>query len=197
MIQRVMALMLFILISPVLAILYILVKLDSPGPFVFRQLRLGKNKEPFWLYKVRTMKVGAQLEQAKLWGKNEADGPVFKIKNDPRFTKLGKIVSKIGVDETLQLINIVKGEMAFVGPRPLPATECEKIAEKYKSRFKVLPGITSLWVIRGTQHHDFDKWMRDDLEYVNNHSLKLDLEIVSKSFVLLLLMIWRQARQKN
>ena len=197
MIQRLIAFILFILISPILTILYIWVKLDSVGPFVFRQLRLGKDKKPFWLYKIRTMKVDAEKLMASLMPKNEADGPVFKIKNDPRFTKTGRTISHMGLDETLQLINIVKGQMSFVGPRPLPIKEAKRIPTKYAARFTILPGITSLWVVHGTQHHNFDQWMSDDLKYVNNRSFLLDLEIISKSILLLLLMIWRQIRIKN
>lgn len=189
MIQRLSALLLLGLISPILAILYIWVKLDSKGPFVFKQLRLGKNKQPFWLYKIRTMKVGSQTKQSKLRTLNQADGPVFKIHNDPRYTKAGKIISHTGLDELLQLINIIKGEMAFVGPRPLPENEANAIPKKYQQRFNVLPGITSLWVINGAQHQNFDRWMRDDLEYVKNQNLLLDLKIIMKSAAMLLLLI--------
>lgn len=189
MIQRLSALLLLGLISPALAILYVWVKLDSKGPFVFKQLRLGKDKKPFWLYKIRTMKVGSQIKQSKLRSLNQADGPVFKIHNDPRYTKAGKIISHTGLDELLQLINIIKGEMAFVGPRPLPENEANAIQKKYQQRFNVLPGITSLWVINGAQHQNFDRWMRDDLEYVKNQNLLLDLKIMFKSAAMLLLLI--------
>jgi len=194
MIQRLVAVMMLGVFSPGLLVLYILVKLDSEGPFLFRQKRLGKDKKPFWLYKIRTMKVGADKEQTKLRGKNEADGPVFKIKNDPRYTQIGRFISHTGLDELLQLVNIIKGEMAFVGPRPLPKNEADKIKKKYQPRFSILPGITSLWVVGGAQHQDFDKWMKDDLEYVNNRSLLLDLKILRQSAVMLVLMLCRQMK---
>jgi len=192
MIQRLLALVLLVFLSPAMGLLYVLVKLDSKGPFVFRQKRLGENKRPFSLYKIRTMKVGSQKEQNKLRSFNQADGPVFKIYDDPRFTRAGRLISHTGLDELLQLINIIKGEMAFVGPRPLPKKEADKIAKKYQRRFMVLPGITSLWVVRGAQHQDFASWMKDDLEYINNKSLKLDLVIIIKSIKMLILMLWRQ-----
>ncbi len=192
MIQRLLALVLLVFLSPAMGLLYVLVKLDSKGPFVFRQKRLGENKRPFSLYKIRTMKVGSQKEQNKLRSFNQADGPVFKIYDDPRFTRAGQFISHTGLDELLQLINIIKGEMAFVGPRPLPKKEADKIAKKYHRRFLVLPGITSLWVVRGAQHQDFASWMKDDLEYINNKSLKLDLVIIIKSIKMLILMLWRQ-----
>jgi lipopolysaccharide/colanic/teichoic acid biosynthesis glycosyltransferase len=192
MIQRLLALVLLVFLSPAMGLLYVLVKLDSKGPFVFRQKRLGENKRPFSLYKIRTMKVGSQKEQNKLRSFNQADGPVFKIHDDPRFTRAGRLISHTGLDELLQLVNIIKGEMAFVGPRPLPKKEADKIAKKYHRRFLVLPGITSLWVVRGAQHQDFASWMKDDLEYINNKSLKLDLVIIIKSIKMLILMLWRQ-----
>ena len=189
MIQRLLALLILVCLSPLLAVLYIWVKLDSKGAFVFKQLRLGRNKQPFWLYKIRTMRAGADKEQTKLQKQNQADGPVFKIHHDPRYTQAGRFISHSGLDELLQLINIIKGEMAFVGPRPLPENEAKKISSKYQGRFKVLPGISSLWVIRGAQHQNFSKWMRDDLEYVKNKSLILDFKIIFKSLAMLLLLI--------
>jgi len=197
MLQRMGALVMLILLTPFLAVLCVLVKLDSKGKFLFRQKRLGKDQQPFWLYKIRTMRKGAEKEQARLKNKNEADGPVFKIRADPRYTHLGQGISHTGLDEIPQLINIIKGEMAFVGPRPLPENESRKIPEKYHSRFRVLPGITSLWVVRGAQHQDFERWMSDDLEYVRQQSIWLDLQILGKSAVMLILMLWRQIVAKH
>lgn len=115
---------------------------------------------------------------------NEASRPVFKIKNDPRYTRVGKVISHLGLDELPQLLNIIKGEMVFVGPRPLPTDEAEKIPEKYKDRFLVLPGITSLWVIKGGHSLTFDEWMELDLYYVAHRSLWLDCYIVLQTFLL-------------
>lgn len=194
MVQRLLALISLILTSPLLIIFFLWVKHDSKGPFVFKQLRLGKDKQPFWLYKIRTMKLNADKEQDQLKKQNEASGPVFKIKNDPRFTRAGRLISHTGLDEILQLVNILKGEMAFVGPRPLPVVEAKAISPKYKKRFRVLPGITSLWVIRGAQHQDFNRWMKDDLEYIKKRSILFDLKIILKSIQMLILMSWRQIK---
>lgn len=197
MIQRLIALLVLICLSPILGITYLLVKFDSEGPFVFKQLRAGINKKSFWMYKIRTMKTGAETQQNKLREKNEADGPVFKIKKDPRFTRVGKVISHLGLDESLQLINIIKGEMAFVGPRPLPVLEARAVPKKFQPRFSVLPGITSLWVVKGAQHQNFHKWMADDLNYLKTKSLKTDLTIISKSIIMLLLIAWKQLKTKK
>ena len=176
--ERLLALIILFLSLPLLGLLFFLVKLTSKGPFIFRQKRAGKDKKPFYIFKIRTMVENAESLKPKIYHLNEADGPVFKIREDPRYTKLGKFLAKTGLDELPQLLNIVKGEMAFVGPRPLPIDEAEKIPKKYQKRFSVLPGITSLWVVRGAYHHNFEKWMRDDLEYVEKKNFWLDIKIV-------------------
>ena len=112
---------------------------------------------------------------------NESDGPTFKIDNDPRYTKIGKFLSHTALDEIPQLINIIKGEMSFVGPRPLPIGEAKKISKKYEKRFSVLPGMTSLWVVRGTDHSSFAKWMQLDLEYIKRKNWQYDLQILIKT----------------
>ena len=114
---------------------------------------------------------------------NEADGPVFKIKNDPRYTKIGKIISRLGLDELPQLINIIKGEMRFIGPRPLPVKEARQILPKYEKRFSVLPGITSLWVVTGGHSLSFKEWMELDIFYVKHKSLILDIVIITRTVV--------------
>ncbi len=149
----------------------------SQGPFIFEQKRAGKNKKPFTLYKIRTMVVNAENIKSKISNLNEADGPVFKIKNDPRYTKIGKFLSHTGLDEIPQLINVIKGEMDFVGPRPLPVDEANKVPKKYERRFSILPGITSLWIIRGAHNLTFDQWMKLDMEYVVKKSISYDSEI--------------------
>ena len=127
----------------------------------------------------------AENQKSKVQNLNEADGPVFKIHDDPRYTKFGRFLAHSGLDELPQLINIVKGEMSFVGPRPLPVAEAKKVPKKYEPRFSVLPGMSSLWVIKGTDHSSFDRWMELDLEYVKNRSFWYDFVIVIKTLLLL------------
>lgn len=181
---RVIAFFLLVLLSPIFFLLFVLVKLTSKGPFIFKQKRLGKDKKPFTIYKIRTMVENAEELKEKYRHLNEADGPVFKIYNDPRYTKIGKFLSHTALDELPQLVNIIKGDMSFVGPRPLPVEEAEKIPEKYSARFSVLPGITSPWVVEGAHRLTFDKWMKLDLEYVKKRSLWYDIKIMSRTILL-------------
>lgn len=144
------------------------------------------------MYKVRTMVVGAEKMKEALLARNEADGPVFKIRQDPRHTKVGRLLAHSGLDEIPQLVNIVKGEMAFVGPRPLPIEEAERVPQKYKLRFSVLPGITSSWVVKGSHVLTFKEWMAHDLQDVR------ELNLISRLSILLgtLLVIAREIYQK-
>ncbi|OGK13474.1 hypothetical protein A3C98_03205 [Candidatus Roizmanbacteria bacterium RIFCSPHIGHO2_02_FULL_37_15] len=193
--ERLIAFLLLILLSPILAFWFILVKLTSKGPFVFRQLRAGRNFKPFSLYKIRTMYENAEQQKDKVRYLNEADGPVFKIKDDPRFTPIGRILSRIGQDEILQLINVIRGEMSFVGPRPLPVAEAKKIEKKYQDRFSIKPGITSLWIIRGAHELTFVQWMESDLEYVRKKSVFLDFYIISVTLFLMFKWIINELQQ--
>ena len=173
-----------IFFSPLMALIAILIKLDSSGPAIFSQKRVGKNGKVFTFYKFRTMVVGAEKLKEKYRDLNEANGPVFKIRDDPRFTRIGKILARTGFDELPQLFNILRGEMSFVGPRPLPVEEERKIEPKYrKKRRLVKPGMTSLWVAEGAQHYSFAKWMESDLEYINSCSLKGDFQIIISTLV--------------
>src|SRR3989344_8917179 len=186
MFERIIALLLYILLLPVLFIFYMVIKLTSQGPFLFKQLRVGRNKTPFTIYKIRTMYAGAEKDQYKFQKINEASGPVFKIKNDPRFTKIGKWLAHTGLDELPQLLHIVKGEMAFVGPRPLFIDEAKKIPKKYEERFSVLPGITSPWVVKGSHKLTFDEWMKLDIEYVRKKDIAVDVKIALKTLAVIL-----------
>lgn len=183
------AVALFLLISslPLLFLAWVAIKIEDGGPFFFKQKRTGKDKKPFTVYKIRTMIEGAEKLKGKYLDLNEADEPVFKIYNDPRYTKVGKFIAHTGLDELPQLINIIKGEMAFVGPRPLPVGEAAKVPNKYEKRFSILPGITSLWVIKGSHQLSFDAWMRFDLEYIKERkSFLLDIKIVFLTLLLIL-----------
>lgn len=183
--QRSIALLVLIVSFPVFLIIYIGLKLEDGGPFFFVQKRVGKDGQVFEMYKIRTMVEGAEKLRKKYMALNEVDGPTFKIKDDPRFTRVGKVVSKIGIDELPQLINIIKGEMAFIGPRPLPVYEARQVPKKYSKRFSVLPGITSLWAVSGLHELSFDEWMQLDLKYVRKKNIALDLKIVFKTIFLI------------
>jgi len=176
-IQRLLALVILILVLPFFSLLWFLIKLEDGGPLFFKQERMGKGKKPFIMHKIRTMVVGAEKLKKKYLHLNEADGPVFKIRNDPRYTKIGKVLTRTGLDELPQLINVVRGEMALVGPRPLPWEEAIKVPKRYQKRFSVFPGITSSWVVKGSHELSFDEWMNLDLEYVKRRSSFFDAQI--------------------
>lgn len=178
---RFVAMILLILLCPLFAVLFILVRLSSKGPFIFKQNRVGKRGNIFTIYKIRTMINNADRLQSKYKHLNEAKGPAFKISNDPRFTTVGKLISRFSLDELPQLLNIIKGEMSFVGPRPLPTDETAAIPLKYKPRFNVKPGLTSPWVVEGHHNLTFNQWMELDISYVNNNSLFIDLLIIMQT----------------
>ena len=181
--ERIIALFLIILIFPFFIVLYLLVKLTSKGPFLFTQTRVGLDKKLFTLYKICTMVNNAEKLKKKYLHLNEVDGPVFKIRNDPRYTKFGKFLSHTGLDELPQLINILKGEMSFVGPRPLPPDEAAKLSVKYQRRFSILPGITSPWVVRGSHKLNFREWMDSDLGYIDHSKTFLNNLVISLNTV--------------
>ena len=176
-IQKLLALFLFIISFPLWVLLAILIPIDSKGTFIFKQRRWGRQKRPFIMYKFRTMVQGAEKLKKRYVHLNEANGPVFKIWEDPRFTRIGRILAHTGLDELPQLINIIKGEMVFVGPRPLPMPEAKAVPKKYDVRFSVFPGITSLWIVKGAHNLSFKRWMELDLEYITHRSFFLDLKI--------------------
>lgn len=190
--MRFLAIFLTIALLPVWVALYVLVRLTSPGTFFYKQKRIGKGKKVFTLYKIRTMVYNSEELKEKYLSQNEADGPVFKIKNDPRFTKVGKILAYLAIDELPQLINIIKGEMSFVGPRPLPVDEVQKIPNKYQERFSVLPGITSSWVVRGAHRMRFDEWMKLDLEYIRKQNFRDDIVILLKTIQLVFTLLFKK-----
>jgi exopolysaccharide biosynthesis polyprenyl glycosylphosphotransferase len=168
--------------APVFVIVALLIKLDSPGPVFFKQERVGLNKRRFQLFKFRTMIDGADKQQPMLERLNEACGPVFKIKDDPRITRIGKFLRRFSIDELPQLVNVVRGEMSLVGPRPLPVRDIDRIdAQWHKRRLSVKPGVTCLWQVNGRSDVSFDHWVRMDLEYIDNWSLGLDLKILIKT----------------
>jgi exopolysaccharide biosynthesis polyprenyl glycosylphosphotransferase len=170
---------LLLALAPIFGLVPLLIKLDSPGPVFFRQERVGLNKRRFRLLKFRTMTEGADQQQQMLEELNEATGPVFKIKDDPRITRLGRLLRRFSIDEFPQLINVFKGEMSLVGPRPLPVRDIRRIdTQWHKRRLSMKPGVTCLWQVNGRSDVDFERWVRMDLEYIDNWSLGLDLKIL-------------------
>jgi lipopolysaccharide/colanic/teichoic acid biosynthesis glycosyltransferase len=158
------------------------IKWSSPGPVFFTQERIGFNKRRFGMLKFRTMVNGAHKEQEKLEELNEADGPVFKIRNDPRVTPIGKFLRRFSIDELPQLINVLMGDMSLVGPRPLPVRDVERIdVASHKRRFSIKPGLTCLWQVNGRSDVGFEEWVRMDLQYIDQWSLGLDILILLKT----------------
>jgi exopolysaccharide biosynthesis polyprenyl glycosylphosphotransferase len=174
------ALLLLIISLPVLLVVGLIIKLTSPGPVLFRQQRSGLNGQPFTIYKFRTMVTNAEQLQHELAAMNEMSGPVFKVTNDPRVTRIGTFLRKSSLDEFPQLFNVLRGEMSLVGPRPLPVNEVKQFNDlAHRRRLSVKPGLTCLWQISGRNDvSDFRDWVRLDLEYIDNWSFWLDLKIL-------------------
>jgi exopolysaccharide biosynthesis polyprenyl glycosylphosphotransferase len=173
---------LLLLLAPFCGFVALLIKLDSPGPVLFKQERVGINKRRFQLFKFRTMVESAENQQQLLESRNEAAGPVFKIKHDPRITRIGKFLRRYSIDELPQLVNVLKGEMSLVGPRPLPVRDIERIeTQSHRRRLSMKPGVTCLWQVNGRSDIDFTNWVRMDLEYIDRWSLGLDMKILLKT----------------
>ena len=174
--------LLLITLAPLLIVVVLLIKWDSPGPVFFGQERVGFNKRRFRMLKFRTMVDGSDQQQRALEHLNEAQGPVFKIKNDPRVTRVGAFLRRFSIDELPQLVNVLRGEMSLVGPRPLPVRDVERIdVQWHKRRFSIKPGITCLWQVNGRSDIAFNDWVRMDLDYIDKWSLGLDLLILVKT----------------
>ncbi len=174
--------LLLVALSPLFAVVALLIKLDSRGPVFFVQDRVGLNKRRFRMFKFRTMVGDAEKLQRELESLNEADGPVFKIKNDPRVTRLGKFLRKASIDELPQLVNVLTGDMSLVGPRPLPLRDYHGFDQDWvRRRFSVRPGITCLWQVNGRSSVSFKEWMELDLHYIDHWSFWLDLKLLAKT----------------
>jgi exopolysaccharide biosynthesis polyprenyl glycosylphosphotransferase len=167
-----------ILLSPLLVLVAVLIKLTSPGPVFFVQNRVGMNQRQFKLYKFRSMVVDAEERKGAIAHLNERDGPAFKIDNDPRTTRIGRLLRKMSIDELPQLLNVLSGEMSLVGPRPPLPEEVKRYAWHFRKRLSVKPGVTCIWQISGRNNVPFDRWMEMDHEYIDNWSLWLDLKIL-------------------
>ena len=162
-----------ILLSPILIITAIAIKIDSKGPVFFKQMRVGKNGVQFPMYKFRSMVVNAEELKKELEEQNEMSGPMFKIKSDPRITKVGKFIRKTSIDELPQLVNVIKGDMSLVGPRPSLPKEVEQFEPWMMERLEVLPGITCFWQVSGRNNIPFKEWMELDIKYVRERNYLL------------------------
>ncbi|MGH7829518.1 MAG: sugar transferase, partial [Candidatus Binatia bacterium] len=170
------------LLLPILAVVAIAIKLESKGPVFFRQERIGLGRKKFRLVKFRTMVSDAEARLQELERHNEVRGAAFKIKDDPRVTRVGRILRKFSLDELPQFFNVLKGDMSLVGPRPLPVRDVERFDARWqKRRFSVKPGITCLWQANGRHEISFEHWMELDLQYIDSWSLKLDFDILMKT----------------
>jgi exopolysaccharide biosynthesis polyprenyl glycosylphosphotransferase len=183
----VMAAGLLTVLSPLYLLLALLIKLTSRGPIFYRQTRCGLGGRKFTLYKFRSMQPGADLRREELEALNEMDGPAFKIRDDPRCTRLGGFMRKFSLDELPQLVNVLKGDMSFVGPRPPLPEEVEKYERWQRRRLRMQPGLTCLWALEGRSQLSFRRWMELDLEYIDNWSPALDWKILLRTIPVVLL----------
>ena len=178
--DKILSVLVLIVLSPVMLVIAILIKRDG-GPVFFLQKRVGLNGRHFWCLKFRTMVVNAESLKQELMSQNEQEGPVFKIKKDPRVTRIGQFLRKTSLDELPQFINVLKGEMSVVGPRP-PIPEEVKQYERWQNRrLSMKPGITCIWQVSGRNNIPFDQWMKMDMQYIDTWSLKLDFIILLKT----------------
>ncbi len=177
----ILTLIVLILISPFMLLISVLIKLEDGGPIFFKQVRVGRHGRLFNCFKFRTMVVNAEELREKLMALNEVDGPVFKIKNDPRITRIGRFLRKTSLDELPQFLNVLFGDMSIVGPRPPIPSEVKQYERNLIRRLSINPGITCIWQVSGRNNIPFDRWMEMDMEYIDNWSLALDLKIILKT----------------
>lgn len=180
-VDRIAATFGLVLISPVMAMIAALIKASSRGPILFRQERCGLNGKRFCVLKFRTMVADAEELKDSLLSRNEMDGPVFKIRNDPRITRVGKVLRKLSLDELPQLINVVRGEMSLVGPRPPLPSEVQEYDIWQRRKLSMKPGLTCLWQVGKRNDTTFENWMKQDLEYIDNWSLWLDAKVLART----------------
>ncbi len=176
-----LALMGLLLSAPLSLLVALAIRLDSPGPVIFKQKRVGERGQDFYFYKFRSMRQGAEEEQDQLRGRNEASGPLFKIKDDPRQTRLGRLLRRRSLDEIPQLWNVLRGDMSLVGPRPGLPAEVAQYQPWHRQRLEVPPGITGLWQVSGRSDLSFDEMCLLDIYYIENWSLGLDLRIMLRT----------------
>ena len=170
-----------LVLSPLFIIIAIIIKFTSKGPVFFSQKRVGRNGKEFDMYKFRSMVVNAEELKEKLAAQNEMSGPMFKMKDDPRVTKVGKFIRKTSIDELPQLWNILKGDMSLVGPRPSLPKEVAQFEDWMYKRLEVKPGLTCYWQVSGRNNIDFEDWMKLDIRYVEEKNLWIDIKLIFKT----------------
>lgn len=170
-----------LIISPVMIVVAFWIKLDSKGPIFFTQKRVGRDENEFMMYKFRSMCTDAEVLLAKLKADNEMSGPMFKMKEDPRITKIGKFIRKTSIDELPQLINILKGEMSLVGPRPSLPKEVAQLTSYQKQRLVAKPGLTCYWQVNGRSDVSFEEWMKMDVDYLRERNTLVDIVLIFKT----------------
>jgi len=175
------ALTALVLLGPAMAGIAVLIRLTSRGPVIFSQLRSGQGGVPFRIYKFRTMVSDAEVLKKDILHLNERSGPAFKMRNDPRVTVIGRLLRSSSLDELPQFFNVLVGDMSLVGPRPLPVEECRSSQDWHRRRLAVKPGITCIWQVSGRDQSCFDRWMRQDIEYIERQSLRLDIKLLFKT----------------
>lgn len=176
------SLSILLLVLPMIPVIIVLIKADTKGSILFKQKRVGKNGREFDLYKFRSMVPGAEKAIESLRSLSGSDGPIFKLREDPRVTRVGSFLRRSSLDELPQLINVLKGDMSIVGPRPNLPSEVAQYLPWQKKRLLVTPGITCFWQVTGRSHIGFQEWMRLDLEYIRKRSISTDLKIILKTF---------------
>lgn len=174
-----------ILMSPIMLITAIAIKIESEGPVIFSQQRVGKDGKLFKMYKFRSMVPEAEQLKEKLMDQNEMSGPMFKITNDPRITRVGKFIRKTSIDELPQLINVIKGDMSLVGPRPNLPNEVEKFSDYHKLKLLAKPGLTCYWQVMGRSSIGFEEWMKLDIKYIEERNLWVDTKLIFRTFFVL------------
>lgn len=184
-IDLVLSILGIILLSPIMLITAIAIKIESKGPIIFSQVRVGKDGKHFKMYKFRSMVQNAEELKEKLLSKNEMSGPMFKMKEDPRVTKVGKFIRKTSIDELPQLFNVIKGDMSLVGPRPNLPKEVAQFSEYHKLKLKAKPGLTCYWQVMGRSSIGFEQWMELDIKYIRERSIWVDIKLIFRTFFVL------------
>jgi lipopolysaccharide/colanic/teichoic acid biosynthesis glycosyltransferase len=170
-----------VLFGPQMLLIALAIKLGSSGPVLFTQMRSGRGGAPFKVYKFRTMVVDAEARKQEIMHLNERNGPAFKMKDDPRVTGIGRFLRATSMDELPQFFNVLFGDMSLVGPRPLPVDEAGATDQWHRRRLEVKPGLTCIWQVSGRDRSCFDHWVRQDIEYIEKHSLWLDIKLILKT----------------